>query len=324
MPPPSGPAKLPPPPRYNAPISLNELFKKGASPSEAPSCTASTRTTSSSRTTSTASFERWNQAEVVACASSFSTEEKEELRKDIEGLKGAFYLDLRAKVNVLIAKDNVSEKYLFALRKGIPIVTQQWVLQSFREGHFVHPKHFLFPRFSETRFFFHDKKDSTLAASIEKEGGTLVDAIDLLQCQRYRTHILITDTKDEVAQVRVLLQKFPWLREFNRKGQVTFEKATWVPAYLENAKEKIAAAEIALPEDHLHPDEEEKNDSPNQKSGSRKAAKSGRAKGAGSVPGKSINAVVHELQQCASDNPDAMFLSNVCFSAAGLDKETTV
>lgn len=174
------PAKLPPPPRSNAPISLNELFKKGAAPSEAPSCTASTRTTSSSHTNSHASYERWNQAEVVVCASSFSTDEKEELRKDIEGLKGAFYLDLRAKVNVLIAKDNVSEKYLYALKKGIPIVTQQWALQSYRDGHFLHPKHFLFPRFSETHFILHDKKDTMLEESIEKEGGTVVNTIDLL------------------------------------------------------------------------------------------------------------------------------------------------
>ena len=127
-----------------------------------------------------------------------------------------------------------------------------------------------------------------------------------------------------MAQVRVLLQKFPWLREFNRKGQVTFEKASWVEAYLENAKDKITAAEITLPEDHLHPDEEEKNDSPDKKNRNKQGAKGTRAKTAGLMPGKSINAVIHELQQCASDNPDAMFLSNICFSASGLDKETTL
>ena len=111
----------------------------------------------------------------------FVAEEGFEILKKIELLSGRFSKDFSSDVTVVVAKSGMSMKLLDVFGTEVPIVTREWIDNSFKNLTCYEPENFLLPCFTGMNVTSTDLPSSDskqMSAIVKKNGGQWSDNLN--------------------------------------------------------------------------------------------------------------------------------------------------
>jgi hypothetical protein len=123
------------------------------------------------------SFEFINKDVLIA---SFENEEALEIAKKVDLMGGYFSADFHSEVTITVAKTMVSKRVMQSINECVPIVSRDWVDDSFNEKKLMDMSRYLLPRFAGMTITSTDltfEEANELSTIVKKNGGTWSDSL---------------------------------------------------------------------------------------------------------------------------------------------------
>jgi hypothetical protein len=191
-------------------------------------------------------------SKVVVCPSGFNIKIKEKINETVTKLGGTFNFDFTEKINVLISKDNHSEKYKIARKMFVNTVTAQWLKDSAKYDYFLNPEEYLFPLFYEYKFHFYDCETKELVNRVREFRAEVVVDIDSTMLNYL---YIVIPNKDIENYIEVLRREYSFFESAFEENTLKLVTVPWIEAYI-NKEYNILDSYQVFAADYQAPSEE--------------------------------------------------------------------